>query len=302
MDVLHSLPELAAFSQPIHWAAGFFDGVHRGHQRVIASAAAKGALRGILTFEPHPLALLRPAVAPRLLTPDSAYKMSLFAKAGVDILLCLPFNASLAQMDGHDFLVELCQSCHVAGLSVGENWHFGKGGTGNARMLQQEAASLGFTACINPLVETEAGIISSSRIRALLAEGRMDVVQGMLGRPFAVVGTVVHGQQLARDLGFPTANIALPPQAALPRSGVYEVQARLGHVSCRGIANVGFRPTIHEAVKMPRLEAHFPGWDGDLYGKRLEVSLLRFLRPEQCFPSLEAMKAQIKADVASLEP
>lgn len=298
MDVLHSLPELAAYSQPIHWAAGFFDGVHRGHQRVIGSASSQGALRGALTFDPHPLALLRPEAAPRLLTPDAAYKKSLLAQAGVDILLCLPFNAALARKDARQFLAELCQSCHVAGLSVGENWHFGKDGAGDARMVRQLAARYGFTACINPLVRTEEGIISSSCIRALLADGCLETANSMLGRPFAVVGTVEHGQQLARSLGFPTANISMPPQAALPRAGVYAVQAQLEGVACRGIANIGWRPTIRESIKVPRLEAHFPGWHGDLYGKRLEVSLLRFLRPEQRFPSVEALKAQIAADVA----
>ncbi len=302
MQILHSLTELALFNKPIHWAAGFFDGVHRGHQRVIASTAtaASGILRGVLTFEHHPLTLLRPEAAPLLLTPDPGYKASLLAQLGVDVLLCLPFDAELAQKEAHDFLADLCQSCHVAGLSVGKNWHFGRGGKGDAALLMKEASGFGFTACITDLLEMDEGTVSSSRIRALLSEGRIESANAMLGHPFAVSGTVEHGQRLARQLGFPTANITLPPCAALPLPGVYEVQAQLGATIHRGIANIGQRPTIDEAAKPTRLEAYFSGWSGSLYGQRLEVFLLRFIRPEKRFPSLDALQAQMRADVASL--
>lgn len=303
MRILHSLTELSSLNKPIHWAAGFFDGVHRGHQRVIASTStASGVLRGVLTFGNHPLALLRPEAAPRLLTPDPAFKASLFAQLGVDVLLSLPFDAELAQKDAHSFLGELCCSCHVAGLSVGKNWRFGRGGKGDAALLAKEASAFGFTACIVDLLEMDEGAVSSSRIRSLLSEGRMEAANAMLGRPFPVVGTVGHGQRLARQLGFPTANITLPPCAALPLPGVYEVQARLGGVPWRGVANIGQRPTIDEAAKPTRLEAHFPGWSGSLYGQRLEVSLLRFIRPERRFPSLDALQAQMRADIAACSP
>lgn len=144
MQICHSLSELSTIRQPIHWAAGFFDGVHRGHQQVIASADTPEALRGVLCFEPHPLAILRPDAQPLLLTPNSPYKASLFRSLGVDILLLLPFDSNLATLSAASFMDRLCSACQVAGISVGANWHFGQGGSGDASFLLQESKSVAF--------------------------------------------------------------------------------------------------------------------------------------------------------------
>lgn len=299
MQILHSFAELNKVPCPVHWAMGFFDGVHLGHKRVIESADTAGALRGVLTFMPHPLAVLRPELAPALLTPSPDAKAELLQALGVDVLLVLPFTTELAALSPHEFLDALCSHCKVTGISVGNNWHFGKGGSGNADFLRAEAARRRFRACVNDMLMLGEDTVCSSRIRTLLAEGNIAVANAMLGRPFTVRGTVEHGQKLARQLGFPTANITLPASAAHPRAGVYAVRCMLDRQPVQGIANIGLRPTICEDYKPTRLEAHFHNWSGDLYGKELNVELLDFIRPEQRFSGIDALKAQIERDIAS---
>lgn len=303
MQIRESFDELRDLGRPIHWAMGFFDGVHRGHARVIQSADTPGALRGVLTFAQHPLAVLKPEAQPRLLTPDAAFKAQRIASLGVDVLLRLPFTPELASTAAADFLERLAAAAPLAGVSVGVNWHFGRGGAGNADLLRQLAARGGFRACISELLQQEGDTICSSRIRELLAAGDLERAGVMLGYPFALVGTVEHGQHLARDLGYPTANITLPPHAALPPFGVYDVSCTLDGQPLHGIANLGLRPTIREQHKVVRLETHLlGGFCGDLYGRRLTVTLRRFLRPEQPFSSLAALREQIARDVAAVQP
>ncbi len=300
MKVLHSMEELATVNRAVHWAMGFFDGVHRGHRQVIESAATPGALRGVLTFAQHPLALLAPQKQPELITPEAEQKRALLAEVGVQVLLELPFTAELAAMEPRVFLDALRAACPMAGISVGRNWHFGRGGVGNAAFVEQYAAEHGLRACVQNMAEHEGERICSSRIREALAAGELSLAQAMLGHPFSIAAEVEQGQKLARRLGFPTANMRVHALAALPPAGVYEVQTMVDGVSCRGIANLGIRPTIDEAQKVVRLETHLTGWSGNLYGRRMQVDLLRFLRPEKRFASVEELRAQIEADVQML--
>ena len=301
MQIYDSLEQLAELHKPVHWAMGFFDGVHRGHLRVIKAAHSPGALCGVLTFDRHPLALLRPESAPSLLTPDAAYKAWLLeSQGGVDVLLRLPFTADLAATSAVDFLKALGRACCVAGISVGANWHFGCGGVGTPDLLRREGLRQNFAVNVQPLAETAGIPVSSSRTRAELAAGRLGMVAQLLGRPFALVGQVQHGQRLARELGFPTANIHVSQDAALPPFGVYRVRCCVDGMPRMGIANLGLRPTIVEQQKIPRLEVHLPGWQGDLYGQRLVVELLELLRLERAFSSLEELKAQMRRDLAAL--
>ncbi|MBR5878642.1 MAG: riboflavin biosynthesis protein RibF [Akkermansia sp.] len=300
MLILHSMEELAAVHQPVHWAMGFFDGVHRGHQRVIGSADTPGSLRGVLTFAEHPLAVLAPHKQPRLITPGVEQKRALLEAAGVQVLLELPFTAELAATGPREFLDALRASCPMAGVSVGRNWHFGRGGAGNADFVEFYAAEFGMRACVQDMAEHEGERICSTRIRELLAEGNLPLAQAMLGHAFTIDGVVEQGQKLARQLGFPTANMRVLQNAALPPFGVYEIQTRVDGELCRGIANLGIRPTIDEAQKVIRIETHLAGWQGNLYGRRMQVELLRFLRPEKRFGSVEELRAQIAADVQML--
>lgn len=297
----HSLAELHTEQRPIHWAMGFFDGVHVGHQRVIQSAATPGALRGVLTFEQHPLALLCPERQPALLTPDADHKARLLAQlGGADLLLRLPFTPDLAALSPTDFLDALGAASHVAGISVGANWHFGRGGSGSADLLQQEGARRGFTVHVCSLAQAGGSTVSSSRIRTELAAGHLPMVEQLLGHPFCIVGTVQHGLHMARQLGFPTANLSLAPHAALPPFGVYAVQCRVGDQLLAGIANLGCRPTVQEHAATPALEVHFPHRQLELYGRRLVVTLRHFLRAERRFDSIDDLKSQILRDIHSL--
>lgn len=300
MLILHSINELATVSQPVHWAMGFFDGVHCGHRRVIESADTPGALRGVLTFAQHPLAVLAPQRQPKLITPVAEQKRALLAELGVQVLLELPFTPELAATSPFDFLDGLRAACRMAGISVGRNWHFGKGGVGNAAFVETYAAEHGLRACVQDMAELQGERICSSRIRELLQEGNLPLAQEMLGHAFSIAGVVEPGQKLARKLGFPTANMQIHPAAVLPPFGVYEVAASVDGTVVRGIANLGLRPTIDEAQKVLRLETHLLGWQGDLYGRPLQVGLLRFLRPERKFVSVAELQAQITADIQML--
>ena len=301
MQIFNQMEQLAALPAPVYWAMGFFDGVHLGHRRVIAAAQSPGTLRGVLTFDRHPLALLRPAQAPALLTPDAQYKADLIERIGrADILLRLPFTAELADTPPEEFLSTLGRYCRIAGISVGSNWRFGRGGGGTPELLQRLGKQNAFAVNIQELAEEGGEPVSSSRVRSELAAGCLAAVEQLLGRPFAIIGTVEHGQKLARQLGFPTANIRPNPGAALPPYGVYRVRCMVGGIARAGIANLGLRPTIQEQEKTPRLEIHLPGWQGNLYGQRLTVELLEHLRPERRFSTVEALKQQMERDIAAI--
>ena len=300
MLILYTIAEPASVNMPVHWAMGFFDGVHRGHRRVIESADTPGALRGVLTFAQHPLAVLAPQRQPKLITPVAEQKRALLAELGVQVLMELPFTPELAATGPREFLDALRGVCRMAGISVGRNWHFGKGGVGNAAFVEAYAAEHGLRACVQDMAELQGERICSSRIRELLQEGNLPLAQEMLGHAFSIHGTVEPGQKLARKLGFPTANMQIHPAAVLPPFGVYEVAASVEGTVVRGIANLGLRPTIDEAQKVLRLETHLLGWQGDLYGRPLQVELLRFLRPERKFASVAGLQAQIAADIQML--
>lgn len=300
MKILRSIAALRELDRPVHLAMGFFDGVHRGHRQVIASADTAGALRGVLTFEQHPLSLLSPEKQPPLLTPDAAQKAALLEAAGAEVLLVLPFTRELAALAPRAFLDALRETGRVVGFSVGRNWRFGARGAGDAAFLMAYAAEHGLRAVINNMAECRGERICSSRIRELLAAGELAAAAEMLGHPFAVAGAVEQGQHLARTLGFPTANVKVTQPAALPPFGVYEAAVTADGTCYRGVANLGIRPTIDEAEKVVRLETHLLDFAGDLYGRHLTVELTRFIRPERRFASVEALRAQMAADVASV--
>lgn len=300
MKVLHSIDELMPLNQPVHWAMGFFDGVHRGHRRVIESAGSPGALRGVLTFARHPLALLAPQRQPLLLTPVPSQKRALIESLGVDVLLELPFTPQLAGMSPAEFFSALQAACPMAGVSVGQNWRFGRGGMGDAAFVEKYAETMGLRACVQSMAEYEGERICSTRIREALLGGDLVSAGQMLGHAFSIAGVVEPGQKLARQLGFPTANMQVHPLALLPPAGVYEVAVMVDGKLQRGIANLGLRPTIQEERKVVRLETHLLHWNGDLYGRELQVELRRFLRPERKFASVEELRAQIDADIQML--
>ena len=299
IETCNSIEGLARFlnGRRVALAMGFFDGVHLGHRRVIEAARADGAVRAVMSFANHPASVLRPEAHPNLLTPDPPLKNALLEQAGVQVHLCLPFTRELADTEAEPFLDSLRGALNVACFSVGSNWRFGRLGSGNAETLRAYGARHGIAVAVNELLESNGTRVSSSLIRERLSQGHLDEAAALLGHPFYIAGVVEHGQHLARTLGFPTANITLPPHAALPPFGVYAVAADIGGREVRGIANVGLRPTIDEAHKCVRLEVHFIDWSGELYGSPLTVALNSFIRPERKFASIDELREAIRQDV-----
>lgn len=281
-------------------AMGSFDGVHRGHQQVIALAAqAAGSLKaplGVITFDPHPRVYFRPdEPAFRLMKTDQQARA--LEALGVDVLYVLPMDAEVAGMTDREFaqavLHEGLGARHVA---VGFDNSFGKGRTGSPVTMRQYGYEMGFGVSVAEPVGGGAGEkFSSTAVREALRDGRPDVAAQILGRPFAIEGPVQRGRQLGRKLGFPTANVDLADYVT-PRFGVYATRTRLPDGrEIPGVANIGVNPTV-EGVTRPLLEVWLFDFDEDLYDQVIETDLIAFLRPEEKFPSLETMTEQVHRD------
>jgi riboflavin kinase/FMN adenylyltransferase len=303
VKVLHSISELADLSGPAVLAAGVFDGFHLGHraviERAIADARAVGGTPVVVTFDPHPAAVLRPESAPPLLT-STRHKIRLLGDAGIGHVLVLDFDAAFAGKQPEIFVGELAAACRpLREICVGEDWAFGKGRAGNLPLLAALGKKLGFEAIGLPAVMVDGKPVSSTGIRAAVEAGALDAAARLLGREFSVLGTVIEGRRLGRTLGFPTANVR-PESEQLPPNGVYAVCATIEGKSHAGISNVGTRPTVSNECMNRVVEVHLFDFSDDLYGRDIEVFFERFVRPEQKFPSLDALRAQIASDVASV--
>ena len=280
-------------------ALGNFDGVHLGHRQVIADAAkaarSLGVKLGVITFDPHPRRWFQPAAQPfRLMT--SGQQAEALAALGVDILYRLPFDATLASMTDEDFATEvLSHGLKARHVSAGFDITFGKGRTGSPERLRQLGADLGFAVSISDPITGSAGEkCSSTAIRTAIEQGQPDEAARLLGRPFTIEGVVVHGEKIGRTIGFPTANIQFG-DFVLPADGIYAARTRLPDGrKIPSVAYVGSRPTVNGVNKL--LEVNLFDFDEDLYGQTLEVELTAFLRGDQKFDGLEAMKAQIARD------
>jgi riboflavin kinase/FMN adenylyltransferase len=283
-------------------AVGAFDGVHRGHQAVIAEARAAaarlGAPLGVVSFDPHPRRWFQPDAAPfRLMTVDQMAQA--LAPLGVDILYLLPFDGEMAGMSDAGFAEQvLAKGLGVRHAAVGFDFTFGKGRSGSPDALRTYGARLGFTVSVAGRIDDPDGLkLSSSAVREALKAGDMDRAAAILGRPFAIRGDVIHGDKRGRTIGVPTANIDLGDYMR-PAYGVYAIRARLpdGRMF-DGVASLGVRPMY--ALETPLLEAWLFDFDGDLYGQALDVQLIAWLRGEQTFDGLDALKAQIDRDAAA---
>jgi riboflavin kinase/FMN adenylyltransferase len=279
-------------------ALGNFDGFHAGHQAVVGRAVRHARDEGraciVATFDPHPVRFFKPDVAPfRLTTLDQ--RQELFAAAGADAMLVLPFDASLAGTTAEDFITGLLLDRYgAAGVVTGADFVFGKGRGGNVVTLADHARRLGFfTEMVAPVDDADE-VISSSRIRDALHAGDCTTAARLLTRPFTVRGTVQHGDKNGRLLGFPTANIDMGNYLR-PRYGIYAVTGRLpdGRV-LKGAANLGIRPSFDPPKEL--LEPHFFDFAEDLYGQDIDVAFRAFIRPEAKFDGMDALMAQIAAD------
>lgn len=298
MQVLRSIEDLARIPGPVALAIGVFDGLHLGHQEVIRAAQEHAAQHQgtavVMTFDPHPLRVLRPAQAPQLLA-GGHYQNRLLKRMGVDWSLLCPFTQETAGTSAEDFVKALVQACHPLGcISVGYTWTFGKGRGGNIHSLMDWGQRHGFAVYGVPPIKVGGQVVSSTLIRDAVAAGHLTRAAELLGRPYALFGAVKEGRKLARQLGFPTANVH-PEAELLPPFGVYAVWVEIDGVRRPGVANLGVRPTV-ENNGAPTLEVHLFDWSGDLYGRDMEVELAQFLRPEMKFAGVAELKAQIEAD------
>lgn len=286
-------------------ALGNFDGVHLGHRTVIAAAQKMaedaGQMAFALSFEPHPRSFFNPA-APHFRLTNERAKLRLLAGTGLDGAVVLAFNAARAATSAQDFINhELVQRLGVSGISVGDDFHFGKGRSGSPATLAEQGERLGFKVHIQSHIDLAGLPISSSAIRAALAEGRIGDATGMLGGPWFVSGTVIHGQKRGRDLGYPTANIRLDPHVDL-KHGIYAVRVGLdrgfggGSDPQRfgGVASYGRRPTFDNGA--PLLEVFLFDFSADLYGQTLDVAFIKYLRGEKKFDDVPALVRQMDDD------
>jgi riboflavin kinase/FMN adenylyltransferase len=277
---------------------GAFDGVHRGHRAVLERVRGRAehlrALPVAVSFSPIPRAYF--AELPQLSSPRE--KIGALIASGMERVLLLRFNASMAAMAAEDFIASvLVERLAAREVWVGEGFHFGHGRKGDLALLQQVGIEDWFTAEAVPALMVDGERVSSSRIRGQLAAGEFESAATLLGRSFSIGGHVVYGQQLGRKLGYPTANIRLGSRVA-PVGGVFAVRVHgVGDAIRPGVASLGVRPTVATAsAKEPVLEAHLFDFDGDLYGKRIQVEFVRKLRNEEKYPDLDAMVQQIDRD------
>src|SRR3954470_12319632 len=300
MKILRSISELAALPGPLFLAIGVFDGVHLGHQAVISTSARHAKEAGgtavVVTFDPHPVKVLRPDNAPHLLTA-TRHKIALIRDLGAAHLLVLQFDRVFAATSPEDVGQQLVASSKpLREICVGHEWSFGKGRAGNLALLKKLGEFHDFNVIGVEAVKVNGEVVSSTAIRQAVAAGNLVKATQMLGREYTILGTIVRGEQLGRKLGFPTANLSAHSEQ-FPPNGVYVAEGRLGGTILRGVANLGFRPTVSAGKPERLLELHLFGLDREIYGEEMEVRFLRYLRPEQKFAGVEALRTQIAADV-----
>jgi riboflavin kinase/FMN adenylyltransferase len=301
MQVIHypDDPRPARWHQPV-LALGNFDGMHRGHlkiiERVRRGAEERGATGVAMTFDPHPSKIVRPDKAPPLLMTNGQ-KLDALSRAGMHGVAIVRFTPELAGWDPETFVrTVLVEWLHVAEVWVGANFLFGHDRQGTFSMLRSLGARYGFRAEKIDPVRYKDFVVSSTRIRRLIADARVDEAGALLGHHYEIEGTVVKGQRRGRDLGFPTANVCTENELVPPR-GVYATTASLNTVAYPSITNIGIRPTF-ESGEETVIETHVLDFDKELYGARLRLGFVQRLRDEKKFADVDALKTQIAADRA----
>ena len=279
---------------------GVFDGVHSGHKMLIARMQREGEVRGftsgIVTFHPHPITVVRPDVQFAYIE-SLERRVELLRDLGVDFVSVLQFTSELQQVSARDFCRMLVEEAGMRMLVVGEDFTLGRAREGNVERLSEFGEELGFEVVAIELLGESSEYVSSSRIREALAAGRMDEVTELLGRPFSLRGPVVHGDERGRTIGFPTLNIGVSADRALPANGVYITRAEVGGRSFDACTNIGVQPTFDGTVR--QVETHLLDFEGDLYGAVADIRLLHRLRDERKFDGVDELVAQIGRDVTA---
>lgn len=300
MKILESIAELVRIPGPLCVAIGVFDGVHLGHQELIGRTMREAerlkATAVVLTFHPHPARVLRPAMAPHLLT-STPHKQRLIKALGCPVFVCQTFDKTFAAQPPEVFIEALAEAAQpLKMICVGHNWAFGKNRSGNVPLLNTLGERLDFqTIEIDP-VTVDGELVSSTRTRRAVEEGDFATARRLLGREYTILGTVRHGKQLGGKIGFPTANLAAHNEQ-FPPDGVYAVRAQLDGATYGGVANIGTRPTVNDSPER-LLEVHLFDFSDDCYGMDMEVEFASYLRSERKFSSIDALKEQIARDAA----
>jgi riboflavin kinase/FMN adenylyltransferase len=285
------------FTSPVV-TIGNYDGLHLGHQaiikRVIELAKEGKGEAVVLTFEPHPVKFFHPELQIPLITPYRK-KMMLLTQYGVDVTINLPFTGEIARMSAKEFIQKIVQR-HIGPrwVVVGFNFTFGKGRTGTSEELKKIGESLGFSVEIIPPFHVDGEVVSSTRIRELIARGEIQEANRMLGGNFFMLGKVIHGHARGKGLGFPTANLEIT-QDLYPNDGVYAATVMVDERRYDGVVNIGTNPTFDD--EQLAVEVFLFDYQGDLYGKELQVALIDKIRAEQTFPSVELLVHQIEKDI-----
>jgi riboflavin kinase/FMN adenylyltransferase len=293
----------ADIARPTVLTLGVFDGLHLGHQLIVKTvverATATDAVPTVITFEPHPRAVLHPESAPPLLL-NYEQKFEALTVLGVKQTIVIHFDNSFAQIRAEDFLRDVVvDRLHAKEVYLGRGFFFGHNREGNIDLLRRVSEQLGFIADEVPEVRLRGKRIGSTVIRQLLLDGRVNLARRMLGRPYGVEGPVARGDARGVGLGFPTANVQ-PHNRVIPRRGVYVTATLIDGQWRRSVTNIGVRPTFGDALE-PSVETHLMGWSGDLYGDVLRVRFLHRLRDEKKFGSIDDLKLQIERDVSRAE-
>jgi riboflavin kinase/FMN adenylyltransferase len=297
MKIFHDL-ENANIAKPTVLTLGVFDGLHLGHQaimkKVVGRAGATGAIATAITFDPHPRSVLHPESAPPLLqTLDQ--RLANLEVLGIEQAIVVKFDKTFASQPAENFLHEVVHDLlHAREVYLGNGFAFGKDRGGNIELLRRMSAELGFVADEVDEVQVRGMRVSSSRIRELLAKGRINLARRMLGRPYGVEGVVVRGDRRGHTIGFPTANLKAHNRV-IPKFGVYGTATLVDGVWRRSVTNIGVRPTFGDELE-PSIETHLFDFDGDLYGDALRVRFLHRIRDERKFGGIDELTAQIHRD------
>ena len=280
------------------YALGFFDGVHLGHQALLDAVKnlALPGMRGVVTFLDHPDTLVLGQTPGLINTPED--RELLLKHYGMDRIVALPFDEKTRSTPWRAFLEDLRQNYGAAGFVCGEDFRFGAKGAGNAALLARVCREAGLPFAVVPEQTVDGCRVSSTRIRELLAEGKMEQADVCMGHPYILTGTVVHGHQLGRTLGIPTANLAFPKGLAIPRFGVYGCTTYIDGKTYLAVTNLGTRPTVEG--RHITVEPWILDYEGDLYGRTVTLEFHCFLRPERKFSSLEELKTTILGNAQEL--
>jgi riboflavin kinase/FMN adenylyltransferase len=279
---------------------GVFDGVHRGHQHLVGVLTDNARRRGFasvaITFNPHPRAVLQPGFAVKYLV-SLEERVDLLHALGLDAVGVLAFTSELAQLEPRDFLAVLVEELDMKLLVVGPDFAFGRNRSGTVEVARRTGEELGFQVEVAPLLDERGAKVGSTAVRQALAEGDVARVANLLGRPFSLRGPIVEGDKRGRALGFPTANMALGLDRALPAYGIYVTRAHVRETSHESCTSIGVRPTF-DVEPHPTIETYILDFEGDIYGEEMRIDLLERLRGEEKFDSADALIAQMHQDIA----